>query len=182
MPQTLHYRPALIDSLISNERINSYQSVFHPANGRGTDGRVPLERARLRRVVPVDGCRGNHLAQRHRPDACRRPGALLVGGRQAALSLLRARCGCAASGAGRARQLRQGDTQLCCRAAPPSRRARQRHTAPSRRHRQDGIFDMGVPAGCRVHGTRVDLAQASVRRVSWAVAGASGGRDAGPCA
>lgn len=32
MPQTLHYRPVLIDSLISNERVNSYQSVFHPAN------------------------------------------------------------------------------------------------------------------------------------------------------
>lgn len=32
MPQTLHYRPVLIDTLISNERINSYQSVFHPAN------------------------------------------------------------------------------------------------------------------------------------------------------
>jgi len=32
MPQTLHYRPVLIDSLISNERINSYQCVFHPAN------------------------------------------------------------------------------------------------------------------------------------------------------
>ena len=32
MPQTLQYRPVLIDSLISNERINSYQSVFHPAN------------------------------------------------------------------------------------------------------------------------------------------------------
>lgn len=32
MSQTLHYRPVLIDTLISNERINSYQSVFHPAN------------------------------------------------------------------------------------------------------------------------------------------------------
>jgi len=32
MPQTLQYRPVLIDSLISNERINSYKSVFHPAN------------------------------------------------------------------------------------------------------------------------------------------------------
>lgn len=32
MPQTLHYRPVLIDTLISNERINSYQSVFQPAN------------------------------------------------------------------------------------------------------------------------------------------------------
>ena len=32
MPQTLHYRPVLIDSLISNERISSYQNVFHPAN------------------------------------------------------------------------------------------------------------------------------------------------------
>lgn len=32
MPHTLQYRPLLIDSLISNERINSYQSVFHPAN------------------------------------------------------------------------------------------------------------------------------------------------------
>lgn len=32
MPQTLHYRPVLIDTLISNERINSYQSVFDPAN------------------------------------------------------------------------------------------------------------------------------------------------------
>ncbi|SSW62538.1 hypothetical protein AVE30378_00282 [Achromobacter veterisilvae] len=32
MPHTLQYRPVLIDALISNERINSYQSVFHPAN------------------------------------------------------------------------------------------------------------------------------------------------------
>jgi hypothetical protein len=32
MPNTLQYRPVLIDALISNERINSYQSVFHPAN------------------------------------------------------------------------------------------------------------------------------------------------------
>lgn len=32
MPTTLQYRPTLIDQLISNERINSYQSVFQPAN------------------------------------------------------------------------------------------------------------------------------------------------------
>lgn len=32
MPTTLQYRPILIDQLISNERINSYQSVFQPAN------------------------------------------------------------------------------------------------------------------------------------------------------
>jgi len=32
MPGTLQYRPVLIDALISNERINSYQGVFHPAN------------------------------------------------------------------------------------------------------------------------------------------------------
>lgn len=32
MPQTLQYRPLLIDMLISNERINSYQSVFQPTN------------------------------------------------------------------------------------------------------------------------------------------------------
>ncbi|QKH37159.1 CAAX protease [Achromobacter pestifer] len=32
MPHTLQYRPLLIDALISNERINSYQSVFNPAN------------------------------------------------------------------------------------------------------------------------------------------------------
>ncbi|RKP49601.1 CAAX protease [Pararobbsia silviterrae] len=32
MPHTLQYRPVLIDTLISNERINSYQNVFQPAN------------------------------------------------------------------------------------------------------------------------------------------------------
>lgn len=32
MPQTLQYRPILIDELITNERINSYQNVFQPAN------------------------------------------------------------------------------------------------------------------------------------------------------
>ncbi|MNX45166.1 Abi-like protein [compost metagenome] len=32
MPRTLQYRPVLIDALISNERINSYRSVFHPRN------------------------------------------------------------------------------------------------------------------------------------------------------
>ncbi|MDR2215918.1 MAG: hypothetical protein LBE59_08770 [Nevskiaceae bacterium] len=32
MPNTLQYRPVLIDTLISNERMSSYQSVFHPAN------------------------------------------------------------------------------------------------------------------------------------------------------
>jgi len=32
MPQTLQYRPVLIDTLISNERISSYQSVFQPAH------------------------------------------------------------------------------------------------------------------------------------------------------
>lgn len=32
MPTTLQYRPTLIDQLISNERINSYQTVFQPAN------------------------------------------------------------------------------------------------------------------------------------------------------
>ena len=32
MPHTLQYRPVLIDALISNERINSYQTVFHPKN------------------------------------------------------------------------------------------------------------------------------------------------------
>ena len=32
MPRTLQYRPVLIDALISNERIDSYQSVFHPAD------------------------------------------------------------------------------------------------------------------------------------------------------
>lgn len=32
MPKTLQYRPTLIDELISNERINSYQNVFQPTN------------------------------------------------------------------------------------------------------------------------------------------------------
>jgi hypothetical protein len=32
MPKTLQYRPILIDQLITNERINSYQTVFQPAN------------------------------------------------------------------------------------------------------------------------------------------------------
>lgn len=32
MPTSLCYRPTLIDDLISNERINSYQKVFRPAN------------------------------------------------------------------------------------------------------------------------------------------------------
>lgn len=32
MPKTLQYRPTLIDELITNERINSYQNVFQPAN------------------------------------------------------------------------------------------------------------------------------------------------------
>ncbi|MGR7922209.1 hypothetical protein ACU6RQ_14055 [Zobellella denitrificans] len=32
MPRTLQYRPTLIDELISNERINSYQNVFQPAS------------------------------------------------------------------------------------------------------------------------------------------------------
>lgn len=32
MPTTLQYRPILIDTLISNERMNSYQTVFRPAN------------------------------------------------------------------------------------------------------------------------------------------------------
>lgn len=32
MPKTLQYRPTLIDRLISNERINSYQNVFQPTN------------------------------------------------------------------------------------------------------------------------------------------------------
>lgn len=32
MPTTLQYRPVLIDELISNERINSYQNVFRPTN------------------------------------------------------------------------------------------------------------------------------------------------------
>jgi len=32
MPQTLQYRHVLIDTLISNERISSYQSVFQPVN------------------------------------------------------------------------------------------------------------------------------------------------------
>ena len=32
IPHTLQYRPLLIDTLISNERINSYRSVFRPAN------------------------------------------------------------------------------------------------------------------------------------------------------
>jgi len=32
MPTTLQYRPVLIDTLISNERMSSYQSVFHSAN------------------------------------------------------------------------------------------------------------------------------------------------------
>lgn len=32
MPHTLQYRPILIDTLISNERIQSYQTVFHPAD------------------------------------------------------------------------------------------------------------------------------------------------------
>lgn len=30
MPHTLQYRPILIDTLISNERIQSYQTVFQP--------------------------------------------------------------------------------------------------------------------------------------------------------
>ena len=32
MPTTLHYRPELINKLISTERLNSYRLVFHPAN------------------------------------------------------------------------------------------------------------------------------------------------------
>lgn len=32
MPKTLSYRPELIDGFISNDRINSYQTVFHPRN------------------------------------------------------------------------------------------------------------------------------------------------------
>lgn len=32
MPKTIQYRPILIDKLISNERINSYQNVFQPAS------------------------------------------------------------------------------------------------------------------------------------------------------
>lgn len=32
MPKTLQYRPTLTAKLITNERINSYQSVFQPAN------------------------------------------------------------------------------------------------------------------------------------------------------
>lgn len=32
MPRTLLYRPTLIDDLISNERINSYQNVFQPTS------------------------------------------------------------------------------------------------------------------------------------------------------
>ncbi|WP_286899685.1 hypothetical protein [Achromobacter sp. UBA2119] len=32
MPHTLQYRPLLIEALISNERISSYQSVFLPNN------------------------------------------------------------------------------------------------------------------------------------------------------
>lgn len=32
MPRTLQYRPTLIDELVSNERINSYQNVFRPAS------------------------------------------------------------------------------------------------------------------------------------------------------
>ena len=32
MPYTLQYRPVLIDTLISNARIASYQTVFSPAN------------------------------------------------------------------------------------------------------------------------------------------------------
>jgi len=31
MPGTLQYRPVLIDALISNERVNSYQGIFRPA-------------------------------------------------------------------------------------------------------------------------------------------------------
>lgn len=32
MPKTVQYRPTLIDNAITNERINSYQNVFRPAN------------------------------------------------------------------------------------------------------------------------------------------------------
>jgi len=32
MPHILQYRPVLIDTLISNERISRYQSVFQPVN------------------------------------------------------------------------------------------------------------------------------------------------------
>lgn len=32
MPHTLQYRPLLIDTFITNERISSYQTVFQPAN------------------------------------------------------------------------------------------------------------------------------------------------------
>ena len=32
MPHTLQYRPVLIDVLHSNERVGSYQAVFHPTN------------------------------------------------------------------------------------------------------------------------------------------------------
>ncbi|WP_447577686.1 CAAX protease [Achromobacter kerstersii] len=32
MPKTLHYRPLLIDKFITNERIQSYQTIFHPTN------------------------------------------------------------------------------------------------------------------------------------------------------
>jgi hypothetical protein len=32
MPKTLIYRPVLIDKLVTNQRISSYQNVFCPAN------------------------------------------------------------------------------------------------------------------------------------------------------
>ena len=54
MPYTLQYRPVLIDTLISNARIASYQTVFSPANDMELMGAY-LERARLRALYPLMG-------------------------------------------------------------------------------------------------------------------------------
>ena len=48
MPYTLQYRPVLIDTLISNARIASYRDGFQSRQRHGTDGRLSMERARLR--------------------------------------------------------------------------------------------------------------------------------------
>ena len=63
MPYTLQYRPVLIDTLISNARIASYQTVFSPANDMELMGAY-LWNAHACGAVSVDGRRGNHPAQR----------------------------------------------------------------------------------------------------------------------
>ena len=59
MPRTLQYRPTLIDELISNERINSYQNVFQPASD--------IE------LMGVPGVAGRAVVLRIEPPAASRP-------------------------------------------------------------------------------------------------------------